>query len=263
MSRLLVVCWLLATVLTCFASTNNKPPASNSQAVSYAAQSIAALTGGNAVSDVTLTGTVTWTAGSDTETGTATLLALGNGESRMNLALSAGTRAEIRDASTGTPLGKWITQNNASGMFAFHNCQTDAVWFFPVLGSLAGGSNVVFSYIGLESRNGENMQHIQSYVYQLSSSSGSSTSLQQLSTMDFYLDATTLLPSAVVFNAHPDNNSGANISVEVDFSNYQAVGGITVPMHIQKYVQGTLAIDVTVSSAVFNTGLALSNFSVN
>jgi hypothetical protein len=49
----------------------------------------------------------------------------------------------------------------------------------------------------------------------------------------------------------------------VDFSNYQVVGGVTVPMHIQKYVQGTLTVDLTVSSATFNTGLALSKFSVN
>lgn len=261
MIRFSVAALLVVATLPSFAVT--KETASNSQALSYAAQSIASLTGGNSINDVTLTGTVTWTAGSDTETGTATLSALGTGESRMDLALSTGTRTDIRDSSTGTPLGKWITQGNASGMFAFHNCQTDAVWFFPALGSLVGGANVVFSYVGLETRNSMNVQHIQSYMYQSISSASSKPSLQTLSTMDFYLDATTLLPSAITFNAHPDNNAGANISVEVDFSNYQAVEGITVPMHIQKYVQGTLTIDLTVSSAVFNTGLSLSTFAVH
>ena len=181
----------------------------------------------------------------------------------MDLALSDGTRTEIRDASTGTLLGKWMTPSSASGAFAFHNCQTDAVWFFPALSSLRGGSNVVFSYVGLESRNGGNVQHIQSSVYQSIQSSNTSPSLQQLSTMDFYLDATTLLPSAIMFNAHPDNNASANLPVEVDFSNYQTTGGITVPMHIQKYIQGTLTIDVTLTTAAFNTGVALSNFAVN
>lgn len=261
MTRLVVVYWLLTASLTATGSTS--APTSNAKAIAYAAQAIAAMTGGVAISDVTLTGSVTWTAGSDTETGTATFLALGTGESSMSLALSGGMRTEIRDASTGTPLGKWTVQSGASGMFAFQNCQTDAVWFFPVLGSLAAGPNVVFSYVGQETRNGETVQHIQSYVYQSIQSVGSGPSLQQLSTLDFYLDATTLLPSAVTFNTHPDKNAGANIPVEVDFSNYQALNGINVPMHIQKYVQGTLTIDVTLSSTAFNTGLTLSSFSVN
>lgn len=264
MTKVLAVSLLLGTALTCFASTNSQVPASNPQALGYAAQSIAAMTGGATISDVTLTGSVTWTAGSDIETGTATFLALGTGESRMNLVLSSGTRTEIRDASTGTAIGEWIAQSGASGNIAFQNCQTDAVWFFPVLGSLAGGANVVFSYIGQETRNGETVQHIQSYIYQSIQPPGSNSGLlQQLSTLDLYLDATTLLPSAIIFNAHPDNNANANLPIEVDFSNYQNVSGILVPMHIQKYLQGTLMIDVTISSATFNSGIPISEFTIN
>ncbi len=264
MSRLsTLVSFLIIASLPSFAATKPRA-ASNSQALTYAAQAIAALTGGNTINDVTLTGTATWTVGSDTENGTATFLASGSAESRMDLVLSNGTRTEIRDAQTGTALGKWVGPNKSSGMFPFPNCQTDAVWFFPALGSLAAGSNVILSYIGEETRNGEAVQHIQSYVvYQTATVFGSGPSSQQLSTLDFYLDATTFLPSAVTFNVHPDNNAGVNIPVEVDFSNYQGVNGVTVPMHVQKYMQGSLLIDVTISNATFNTGIALSNFSVN
>jgi hypothetical protein len=241
----------------CIASAQNRP-ASDPQALSYAAQSIAAMTGNVSISDVTLTGNVTW---NGSETGTATLRALGTGESRMDLALTSGTRTEIRDAQTGVPLGKWIAPNNASGDFAYQNCFTDAVWFFPVLGSLAAGPNVVLLYIGQETRNEAAVQHIQSYVYQ--SGQSSSPTPQQLSTTDFYLDAATLLPVAAVFNAHPDNDMSTNLSVEVDYSNYQAIGGVTVPTHIQRYLQGNLLVDVTISSASFNTGLSLSVFAVN
>jgi hypothetical protein len=240
------------------------PPASSPQALSIAAQSIAAQTSGNAISDVTLTGSATWTSGSDTETGNATLLASGTNEGRIDLALSSGTRTEVRDAQTGTKLGEWNVQNASSGKFAFHNCLTDAVWFFPVLGSLAGGSNVVFSYIGQETRNGAAVQHLRTYASQPSKSAVSATNLlQQLSTMDYYLDATTLLPSAITFNVHPDNDAGANIPVEIDFSNYQAFSGVQVPTHIQKYLQGTLLIDLTISGATFNTGIPLSDFAIN
>jgi hypothetical protein len=179
----------------------------------------------------------------------------------MDLALTTGTRTEIRDASTGTLLGRWVIQTGGSGAFAYHNSLTDAVWFFPVLGSLAGGSNVVFSYVAQETLNNSAVQHIQSSGSQPVQPPSSGPTLQQLSTMDFYLDATTFLPTAIAFNVHPDTNAAANIPVQVVFSNYQNIGGVNVPMHIQKYLQGTLQIDITISSATFNTGIALSNFS--
>jgi hypothetical protein len=251
----------LFAVLALSSVFGQNPPTSSPQAVAYAAESIAALTGGITISDVTLTGSVTW---NGSESGTATLLVLGMGESRMDLALAIGTRTEIRDAQTGVPLGQWIAPSNASGLFAPQNCATDAAWFFPALGSLAAGPNVVLSYIGQQTWNGTNVQHIQSYVYNaIQPPPGPGPSSQQLSTMDFYLDATSLLPVAITFNAHPDNNSGINLPVETDFSNYQTIGGITVPMHIQKYQQGDLMIDVVVSGAAFNTGLQLSIFTVN
>jgi hypothetical protein len=246
---------IFSIALACSAASAQNKPASDPQALSYAGQSVAAMVGSVSISDVTLTGSVTWN-GSDT--GTATLRALGTGESRMDLALTGGTRTEIRDAQTGAQLGQWLAPNNSSGKFASQNCWTDAVWFFPVLGSLSAGPNVVLSYVGPVIRNGENVQHIQSYVYQ-----GQTPSPQQLSTMDFYLDATTLLPAAVTFNVHPDNNENANLLIEVDFSNYQTVSSVVVPMHIQKYQQGTLMVDVLLTTASFNTGLSLSLFTVN
>ena len=233
--------------------------ASSPQALAYAAQAIAALTGGNPISDVTLIGNVTWNAGANT--GTASLKALGTGESRMDLTLSSGTRSEIRDAQTGALLGKWINPDNTSGQFAPHNCWTDAVWFFPALGSLAAGQNVVLSYIGQEARNGSNVRHLRSYVYQ--SGTFSSPTPQQLSVMDFFLDATTLLPVAITFNAHTDHDANTNLIVEVDFSNYQRIGGVAVPSHIQRFQQGALMVDLTITAASFNAGLPLSIFAIN
>ena len=257
--RFAVVTIVLALLFFSIAAFGQTAPASDPQALAYAAQSIAGLTGGNPISDVTLTGTVTWNAGADM--GTASLKALGNSESRMDLTLSSGPRTEIRDAQTSTLLGKWANPNNTSGQFSPQNCLTDAVWFFPALGSLAAGQNVVLSYIGQEDRNGSNVQHLRSYVYQ--SGQFPSPSPQQLSVMDFYLDATTLLPVAVAFQVHPDNDAGTNLPVEVDFSNYQRFSGIGVPSHIQRYQQGALMVDLTITGASFNTGLPLSLFVTN
>jgi len=253
---------LLVGLVSCCVVAAQTAPASNAQAVLYAGQAIAALTRGNSISDVVLNANATYSAGED-ETGTATLLAVNIGESRIDISLPSGTRTEIRDAQTGNALGKWINQSGTSGRFAPHNCLTDAVWFFPALSSLNAQASVVLAYVGPETRNGEGVQHLRSYVYQAIKDQAAAVNSRQLSTMDFYLDSTTLLPSAILYNVHPDKDATANIPVEIDFSNYQAINGIVVPMRIQKYMQGTLTIDLTVISAVFNSGVSLSNFSVN
>lgn len=247
---------------SCFGSAQTAVPKSDPQALALASSAIAALTGGRSIQDVTLLGDVTWNAGNN-DTGTVTLRALGSNESRVDLALAAGTRSEIRDASTGAAKGKWDSPDGKSGVFAYQNTMTDAVWFFPAFGSLAGGPNVVLSYVGQESRNDQPVQHLRSIIYHPELSGGAGPSLQRLSTMDFYLDATSLLPVAVLYNQHPDDNVAVNIPIEIDYSNYQSVSGVQVPMHIQKSANGSLTLDVAVTSAAFNSGLSMSLFSVN
>jgi len=251
---------LSAVLFVAFPASGQSPvPVSDPEAVALAAKSIAAMTGGHPVQDATLTGTATRTAGGS-DTGTVTLRALGNEESRVDLALTGGTRTEVRDSSTGVPLGKWIAEDGSSGTFTGHNTFTDAVWFFPPLGSLAAPSDVVLSYVGAETRDGESVQHLRSYVYQPPLPGQPSPNAEQLSTMDFYLDATTLLPVAEVFNQHPDNNALVNIPVEVDFSDYRAFSGVLVPLHIDKSVNGSPRLQVTITGATFNSGLTDSMF---
>lgn len=255
----LLVCSLVVFAFSRFVFAQS-PPASDPQALSYASQSIAVLTGGAAISDVTLTGNVIRIAGSETDTGPATLLAKGTSESRIDLQLTGGNRRDILNGSGGFPQGSWIGSDGISNSYAAHNCWTDSSWFFPALSSLAAVSsnpNAVLSYVGQENLNGTAVQHLRSYLYVADQSF-----FQQISTMDFYLDSTSLFPVTAKFNIHPDNNGSTNIPVEIDFSNYEPVSGVQVPFHIQRLVQGSLVLDVTISSAVFNSGLPDSDFAI-
>jgi len=257
MPRVAGVTLVAIALLVCSASAQNQPP-SDPQAVTFAAQSIAALTGGAAISDVTLTGNATWFAGSTSDSGPVTLMATAAGQSRIDIQLSGGVRSEIRDASGGVAAGgQWIDLAGIAHDFAFQNCLTDATWFFPALTSLASRSNVVLSYPGQENRQGISVQHLHSYIY-----SGSSAN-QQLSAMEFYLDSTSLLPVAITFNAHPDDDQSTNIPVEIDFSGYQTMNGVVVSTHIQKLLNGQMILDSTISGASTNNGLASSIFQLN
>jgi hypothetical protein len=252
MFRLAAVFFLFLSVVC---AVGQNPPSSDPFAISLAQQSVAALTGSVSVADVTLNANVTSILGADYETGTGTFNAKGTSESRVDLSLANGTRSDVRNLTNSAPAGAWAKNGATSTAYADHNCWTDAVWFFPVLSSLTqtANPNFVFSYIGQEQHGGVTTQHIQ--VYQPGP-------FQSVSTMDFYLDPASYLPLSVAFNAHPDSDMNTNIPTEIWFANYQTVSGIQVPFSLQRMFNGGVVLDVTVTTAVFNTGLPDSLFTL-
>ena len=105
-------------------------------------QALAALTGGHSITDVTLTASAHRIAGSDDETGTATLKAVAAGASNLNLSLASGPRTEILNVSAAPPSGSWSGPDAVVHPFAFHNLLTGPSWFFPAfaLASSSSGS---------------------------------------------------------------------------------------------------------------------------
>jgi hypothetical protein len=252
---------VLIVILSAFAF--GQQPPSDPTALSYAAKSVTAMAGNNTVSDVTLTGTInTWMAGSTSDTGTVTLKVAGYGESRVDMQLAAsGALSQIRDASTGVQQGEAITGGTGS-QYSYQNCVTDAAWFYPLNSAMTAAPNngIVLSYVGLETLGGSSVQHLQSYYYQSGLDQPSQAQLQTNSTIDYYLDATTFLPVAEMFNTF--SGSGTAIPVQVMFLSYQTVQGVTSPQHIQEYINGTLQFDATITSVAVNTGIPLSTFTI-
>ena len=250
---------LLSVATVAFA----QQPASSPTALSYAAQSVAAMSGKSVVADVTFVGNVnTWMAGSTTDSGTATLKIKGYGESRIDMQLTiSSTLSQIRDASTGIAQGESITAGTGT-LSSQQTCRTDAAWFYPLNSAMAIAPNngIVLSYIGLETLGSEPVQHLQSYGYQQGLDPASQAQLQLNSTIDYYLDAATLLPVAEDFNVY--TNSTTSIPFQILFLGYQTAGGIVSPQHIQQYVNGTLQLDVTITSVAVNTGTPISVFTI-
>jgi len=249
-----------AVVLSCLGSAAQSVT-SDPLAITLAQQAIEALTGGVAVSDVRLDGNVVSILGSDNETGTGTFSAKGLGESRVDLKLSGGNRSDVRNVTNGIPGGKWKKNTDNANAYVQHNCWVDASWFFPGLSSLSQTANslFVFKYIGQEQLSGVAVQHIR--VFQASPQDTRGV-FQRLSSMDFYFGVTSLLPVAVAFNTHADNDMNTDLPNQVLFANYQAVNGIQVPLHFQRLVNGVVMLDVNVTRATFNTGPSDSTFTL-
>lgn len=240
------------------------PSASDPQAVRLAAQSLAAMTGGVAVNDVTLTGAVTRIAGSDNETGAAVFKARASGAGRMDLTFSSGQRSEVCDLSVSTPAGSWSGPDRISHAIAFHNLLTEPAWFFPAFAiarrlSTAGS---VATYIGHETHNGQAVEHVSIWQTPSAQFSAGAPTVQHLTQLDFFLDSTNLLPLAISFNVHPDSDAGLDLPIEVRFSDYRAVNGAQVPFHVEKYLNNSLILDFHAESVTFNTGLTVSAISL-
>jgi len=263
MHRLAVMALLLLSAICALAQVTQSTSLSDPLAVSLAQKSVAALTAGLPVSDVTLSANVISILGSDSETGTGTFEAKGIAASRVDLNLNGGPRTDVRNAANGVPAGAWEKNVGASTSDAQHNCWTDAAWFFPALSSLAqtASPNFVFKYIAQEQHGGVTVQHIR--AFQILPGDTSSLQLSQhLSAMDFYLDPASYLPLAVAFQIHADTDMNTDVAIEVRLAAYQVVSGFQVPFHFQRMLNGGVVLDVTVTNAAVNTGLADSLFTL-
>ena len=246
-----------ALVLSTSAQQANAPPV---QAPALLQSALAALAGANSVSDVTLTGTARRIAGSDDETGTAVLKAI-TGATRVDLTLPSGQRTEIINISGGQFAGRWIGTDGVSHAVADHNLLLiDPGWFFPAFPVARGlSSGYLATYVGPETRDSIAVQHL-FISQQPADTSDTAALLQHLSQVDLYLDSSTLLPVAMTFYIHPDDNAMLDIPVEIRFSDYRPVNGVQVPFHVQKFLNNGLILDLQFQSALLNSGLSASAF---
>ena len=226
-------------------------------------QSLAALQGSTPIADVTLSGTARRIAGSDDETGTGVFKAI-SGASRVDLALSDGPRSEVENLTGATPAGSWSGPDAVSHSISYHNLMTDPSWFFPALSIARALSSSAYatSYVGQETYNGQSVQHLQIWQVGTVQMPPGVPTLQHLSQIDFYLDSTTVLPAAITFNTHPDNDMGLDLPIEIRFSGYQAVNGARIPFHVQKFLNNNLLLDLQFTNAQPNSGLSDSLFNV-
>ncbi len=230
------------------------------KALTLIASSLNALSGSVSVNDATLQATASYVAGSDQESGGAILIGHVNQESIVQFSLSGGTRQEIRNGIAGT----WSGPDATVHSMPIHNCWTDASWFFPTLTleAIYADPQVAVSYLGPDTSKGATMLHLQAARLLPGQSASATTLIQTLSSMDIYFDPQSFLPLVLDFNTHPDTDANTNLPVEIQYGNFQNTNGALVPFHIQKFVQRTLLLDLTVSNVLVNSGVPASEFNL-
>jgi hypothetical protein len=243
---------------------SSSSPTRDAQAVSIATQALQALTGGLTVTDSTVQATASFIAGSDQETGTATLEGHTGYESRVVLSLSGGQRSEVRNGLGAPPQGKWSGADGIWKSMPVHGCWTDPTWFSPALTiqSALNDPQISLTYLGQGNKAGVAAQHIQMSRVVSGQTATATSLIQRLSQVDIYLDSTSNLPVAVDFNTHSDSDAGLDLPVEVQFSGWHSAGAFQAPSRIQKFLQGSLTLDLSSVTISVNTGLSQSDFAI-
>lgn len=211
------------------------------------------------VQDVVLTGLVTSGPESNQETVPFTFKASANGGSRTEIDSSDGRIVTIRNKNANGSTGWWSRDGGTSHQMAGHNVLNDSAWYFPllVIQRLVVDKTSTVSYMGLSS----GLAHFRIHAGTgIALSQSAAARMAHLTRMDLYLDPTTLLPARLDFNLHPDNNALVDIPISSQYSEYQELNGIRVPMHIQRTVNNMPALDIHVQDAAFNTGLTQGDF---
>jgi hypothetical protein len=197
-----------------------------------------------------MNGTVNWSFGGDQQTGTVTLQANANGQSTIQLQLESGSRTEVQN-----PFSDSLKQCSWSGADAVahkspaQQCWLDAVWFLPqiTMQTGAGAPDDVASSIQPAIANTVRLHHERNVADVDSAQAGQF--IAHLSAVDLDVDSTTGLPVQMSFAAHPDNDAGIDLPVEVHYSAYATFSGVTVPTHIQKFINHSLVLDLQISAA--------------
>jgi hypothetical protein len=244
-------------------------PSPAAQAATLLQQSLAAQTGGAAINDITLTGTVTFLNSTRNESGSVTFTSLSAGTTRVVANTPSGTLTQTWSlpGTSGPPVISTTNPNGSVARPAGGSVTMPApAWLAPALfTAIASGSTYSSSYVGAEIRNNENVQHVS--IWQTSPQSAAIPPGVTIHSLpcELYLDQSTSLPASAVCSVRPQLPPGKQMTIrtpyaaeEVRYSNYQTVQGRAVPLHIQVFLGPMQAIDISISSVAINTGATIA-----
>src|SRR6266478_9523027 len=180
-----LVCFVFSTSLS-----GQQTAGTSSQASLYLQRSYSQLAGNTSIADVSLTGSIRRIAGSDDESGSATLKALSSGAARWDLSLSSGTMSEIYTSASPSPAGVWSGPDGKSHAIPSHNLLSEPAWFFPAFAiSRRLSSGYVVIDIGPEVRNDRQVEHISVSQNPPYPFPDGGVSFQHLTQFDFFIDS--------------------------------------------------------------------------
>jgi len=251
-----LVVWTLLFFLQQQTPQPATPIQSDPQAVAIVQQAITALAK-IPPADSTASGIVTVVEGATTQSGTIQILTRGTAQTVETIVLPDGQRSVVY--SNGS--AKEVSAKGASTP-PFEQIITDQCPDFPLsfLLSVLNTPDEAYRYIGQEILDGTSAQHIQ--VWNTFSSRPPMRKMASFTTRDIWFDTSSGLPLKIAYSRRTGGGSIPSFPVEVSFSSYTNVNGVSYPFQINKSFNGTPWQAITIQNVAFNTGLTDAQFQV-
>ena len=211
-----------------------------------------AFSSGQPINSVQLSGKVQRAAGSTSDSGPITLTANADGSAQLRFDFSGGSLSETQTATGGARDCQWTGPDSVTHDSSGSNCWPSLTWFLPQVMLQPGtvSSHLSTTYLGVQPTAAGSLHALESQMVVASATQDAKVAaqIQGQSMAILYVDPATLLPSILDYSVLTDSGS-AMIAVEVRFSNYQKLAGLTVPGHIERYLNGSLDLSIDVTQA--------------
>jgi len=231
------------------------PAQRDPQALAVLQKAFAAM-GGSVPSDSTANGTVTTVAGSQTETGSVIILTRGTDQTSEQIKTPHGSTVVYSNLQasqvTGPvpmPLSSELAASSRSLSFPL-----------PQIAAVLNNPDSGYAYVGLESLNDLQVHHLK-YWDSFNSKPGFQF-LAEFTLTDIWIDVASGLPRRISQIQRAGSGSEPRIQLDTYLFNYQNVSGVLYPFSVQKSLNGSPWITMTINSVTFNTGLTDASFPV-
>jgi hypothetical protein len=235
------------------ASAQNPSAGLKAGAPAIVDQMSAAFSGRQTIHRIQLSGAATLQAGSLQDSGTATLTAAADGSAQIQLALSStGTRTETQTAANANRICQWSGSDGEVHDTSGANCLTAIDWFLPqiILQPTTPLSILSANYAGVQSTEWGDC-HVFTNQVNLGSKLANAAAvarIQRQSSTTLYLDSSTALPKVMRYQLVSDAGN-RQIAVEVRYSAYRTLSGVSIPSHIERYLNGSLELTFDITQA--------------
>lgn len=211
-----------------------------------AAQAVAAFAA-TPVRQVQLNGTAKAYAGSLQPSGTFTATIQSTGESTLQLNLGERTRTETTEAFSPVPHCQWTGSDGVQHKSAQHNCRLPLNWLVPVL-----ALQVQTTKLNKSVRSETDQDTAVQALTLFESPENETLPAQRISNLSrakLSLSPSSLQPTSLSFAIHPDKDESLDIPIVIRYSDYRQVNGVTLPFHIEKFLNNGLVLDLQVENA--------------
>lgn len=154
-----------------------------------------------------------------------------------------------------------IASSSGTNVMSSLSLGNAGITHLPVFSVLAQWSNpqVILQYVGLEQIGSENVHHIR-MQQPFSQNIGLGNYDQPL---DLYIDTQSFFLVKMLYVQRAPSDLTIAVQVEADYSNYQQMSGIMVPMGVTYVTNGSGTIFQAVSSFAINQGTQPNDFVVS